>query len=463
MARWHLIQNATRVLDTTHALDLRGVDLWIRNGTLIDVIASGSDAPALLKPDDELHIVDAHGLLVTPRFMDIHVHFREPGNEDAETLATGRRAGLRGGYGCVFTMANTTPVCDEPGLVERTVNAPMGDDPCDVVPVSALSRGLRGSELVDLEAMAAAGAGAFSDDGTWLADRMLARQAFQWAAKNNVLIMQHCEDFEVTGPGVLHACSCTHTADIPGIDRRAEDKAVAADIALAEETHAAFHVCHISTEGAVKALRAGRERGLSVTGEVTPHHLLLTADDAVAGGVDFKMKPPLRESNDVDALIDALQDGTIEAIATDHAPHTDASKAGGLLRAPFGAIGLETAFPSLYTGLVKTGRLDLERLVSGLTTGPARIVGRDVPLIAVGEAFDANLIDLEHEEAVDRDLLASRSKNCPFHGLTLIGWPVASFCRAQLLVHRPRINERIRTYHNANERLEGDSGPPKTT
>jgi dihydroorotase len=206
-----------------------------------------------------------------------------------------------------------------------------------------------------------------------------------------------------------------------------------------------MHVCHVSTRGAAEALRRARDEGLPVTGEVTPHHLVLTAQDAVAGGPDFKMKPPLRDPSDVDALVDALADGTVGAIATDHAPHADASKARGFLEAPFGAIGVETAFPVLFTRLVKTGRLDLARLVTALTSGPAAIVRRDGPRLAAGAPARLNLLDLESARTVDREALASSSHNCPFHGLSLQGWPIASVVGGRFLGHVGEASVRIRT------------------
>ena len=435
MSRWTRIVGAARLLDPASGLDGPG-EIWIRD----DVIVAVGEAPTGGPPDaptpgDEIEEIDASGLVVTPMFVDLHVHLREPGGEESETLASGTAAALRGGYAVVYAMANTSPTCDNPAQIEDLQRRAREVGPVEVVPVSSLSVGLRGRELVDLDANAAAGAGAFSDDGAWLADERLAREAFRWSARQGRLVMQHCEDFDVTGPGVLHQCTCVQRAGLPGIPREAEDRAVERDVRLATEQQAALHVCHVSTAGAVDAIRRAREQGLPITGEVTPHHLVLTAEDAVEGGTDFKMKPPLRDPEDVAALVEALADGTLAAVATDHAPHSDASKARGFLQAPFGAIGVETAFPVLYTELVARGRLPLGRLVTALTSGPCAVVGREAPRIAVGAPARLNLLDLETARPVDRAALASRSHNCPFHGRRLAGWPVASWLAGRLRAH----------------------------
>jgi dihydroorotase len=460
MSRWIRIHNASRLLDPASGVDGPG-EVWIRDGTIHAVQAAGEPAPADVGPGDALDVIDAGGALVTPMFVDIHVHFREPGGEEAETVASGVRAALRGGYALVYAMPNTSPTCDVPDVVEHVARAARAAGDVEVVPVSALSRGLRGRDLVDFEAMAAAGAGAFSDDGAWLADERLAREALRWTARNGRILMQHCEDFDVTGTGVLHACDCVHRAGYPGIDREAEDRAVRRDLRLAAEVGAPVHVCHVSTAGAVDAIRAARERGEPVTAEVTPHHLVLTAEDAVAGGPDFKMKPPLRESADAAALVDALADGTLQALATDHAPHAAARKAAGVLEAPFGAIGLETAFPVVYTRLVTSGRLPLERLVAALTSGPCAVVGRAPPRLAPGHPARLNAIDLETPRTVDREALVSGSRNCPFHGLALRGWPAVSVLESTVHVHVEGGVVRYRTNCTPDDDSGGSEGPPK--
>jgi dihydroorotase len=462
MATWTHLHGASRLLDPASGVDGPG-EVWIRDGLIAYVVPAGAPRPAGVPPDDRVVEIDAEGALVTPMFIDLHVHLREPGGESAETVATGSAAALRGGYAVVYAMPNTRPTCDTPDVVRRVADAAQAAGPVEVVPVSALSRGLSGSRLVDLDEMAAAGAGAFSDDGAWLADEGLAREALRWSARNDRVVMQHCEDFTVTGPGVLHACACVRAAGLPGIDREAEDRAVRRDIHLAEEAGAPLHVCHVSTAGAVAALRAARARGLAVTGEATPHHLSLTAEDAVAGGPDFKMKPPLREAADVAALRDGVADGTLQALATDHAPHADSQKARGLAQAPFGAIGLETAFAAVYTTCVETGAFGVERLVTALTSGPAAVVGRDPPRIAAGAPARLNLVDLTGVRRVDRTRLASRSRNCPFDGLLLRGWPVASLVGGRLHGHAVGEVVRNRTTARNGDDSGGSADPAEST
>jgi dihydroorotase len=360
---------------------------------------------------------------VAPAFTDLHVHLREPGGEEAETIATGTAAALAGGFATVFAMPNTDPVCDTPEAVRSVLERAARAGPCEVVPVSALSKGLEGRTLVDMEAQVAAGAGAFSDDGRWLADPRLADEAFRRAAAGGFLVMQHCEDLALTGPGVLHDAPATRRCGLAGNPREAEDRAVRRDLDLAARHGTRLHVCHVSTSGAAAMLRDARRSGLPVSGEATPHHLLLLVEDALAGGADFKMKPPLRERADADALLEALADGTIEAVATDHAPHAAAKKALGLAGAPFGSIGVETAFATLYTRVVREGRLDLERLVAAFTSGPARIAGRPSRRIAPGEPAALVLVDLDRPRKVEAEALRSRSRNCPFVGMDLWGWP----------------------------------------
>ncbi|MGE3754111.1 MAG: dihydroorotase [Planctomycetota bacterium] len=441
--RWVHVRGAAAIVARGGDAPVAG-DLWVRGD---EVVAVGAQAPPVQPaPGDEIVEIDGRDLLVAPPFIDLHVHFREPGGEAAETIDSGRAAALAGGYGVVYAMANTQPTCDTPELALQTARSADDALPVEVVPISALSRGLRGRELVDLEAMAAAGVGAFSDDGAWLADERLAREAFRWSAREGVPLWQHCEDFAVTGPGVVHACSCSEAHGLPGIPASSEIVAVERDLHLAAEAGAAFHVCHLSTRGALDLVRRARERGAPITAEVTPHHLVLTVEDAVVGGTDFKMKPPLRDPSDVDALVDGLVDGTLGAIATDHAPHTREAKARGWLAAPFGIVGLETAFAVLYTRLVQTGRVTLGRLVEALTAGPAAIARREGPrLVAPGRGARFVLVDLVGRDAVAPDAFRSRSRNTPFTGTALSGWPVALFDGPRTHVLRPRAGERIRT------------------
>ncbi len=418
----------------------RVFDPGARLDGLLDVlIVDGKVAavgPALRAPEGA-EVVDARGHLVLPAFTDLHVHLREPGGEESETIATGTDAALAGGFACVYAMPNTNPTADRPEVLRRVLDAARQAGPCEVVPVSAITEGLRGRVTVDFAAQEAAGAGAFSDDGAWVGDDAVAETAFRAAGDRGFLVMEHCEDFGITGPGVLHDAPSVRAAGFPGIPRTAEDTATGRDLRLAVKFRARLHLCHVSTAGAVERLREARGAGHAVTGEVTPHHLVLTVDDAVRGGPDFKMKPPLREASDVDALVAALEDGTLDAIGTDHAPHAEAKKALGVVKAPFGAIGTETAFPVLYTRLVGTGKLSLRRLVEALVTGPARVARRTPATLTVGAAARVTVVDVATERTVDRARLRSKSRNCPFHGMRLTGWPVVTVVGSSVRRYTP--------------------------
>ena len=418
MTGTHVVVRGGRLFDPGSGLDRLG-DVLVREGRVAGV-GEVPDVPA------GAEVVDARGALVTPAFTDLHVHLREPGNERAETIATGTAAALAGGFATVYAMPNTDPTDDDPAVARRVLEAAARAGPCEVVPVSAITKGLRGRDVVDFDAMVAAGAGAFSDDGAWVADDAVAERAFRAAGERGLLVMEHCEDFSMTGPGVLHEAEAVRRMGLPGIPRGAEDRATARDVDLARRFSTRLHLCHVSTAGAVSLLRSARAAGLAVTGEATPHHLTLTVADALAGGPDFKMKPPLREASDADALVAALADGTIDAIGTDHAPHAPEAKAAGLVGAPFGAIGMETAFPVLYTRLVETRRLPLARLVDALVGGPARVARRAPASLVVGAPARLTVLDVTRRRRVDRERLRSKSRNCPFHGLELTGWPVAT-------------------------------------
>lgn len=426
-----------RIFDPGENLDFIG-DVLVRDGIVVAIGAHLQFAPNA----PNTRTIDARRCLVTPLFTDLHVHLREPGGEASETIATGTAAALAGGFGTVYAMPNTSPTADCPDVIEFVRRAGAAAGPCEVVPVSAITLGLRGRALVDFHAQVAAGAGAFSDDGAWVASDEVASEAFQVCGENGWLVMEHCEDFGITGAGLLHDAPAVRARGIAGIPRDAEDRATARDLDLARRFGTRLHLCHVSTAGAVAALRRAKDSGLTVSGEVTPHHLVLTVADAVradaaGGGADFKMKPPLRDATDVLALVRALEDGTIDAIGTDHAPHSEAKKSAGLPGAPFGAIGLETAFPVLYTHLVRSGRLALGRLVDALVGGPARVAHRRPPALRIGEVARLNVIDVESERHVDRLRLRSKSHNCPFHGMPLYGWPHWNVIEQRIIDHQP--------------------------
>jgi dihydroorotase len=371
----------------------------------------------------EGHEVDAEGLLLAPGLVDVHVHLREPGGEDAETVATGTGAAAAGGFTAVSPMANTDPVCDHAGVVEQVLRLAREAGSCDVFPVGAITKGLKGEELAEIGAMVAVGVRCFSDDGIPLRSAKVMRRALQYARTWDVAICNHAEDPDLIDGGHMHAGERSALLGVPGRPREAEEAMLARDLLLAARQGARLHVPHVSTAGGVALIRAAKARGVRVTAEVTPHHLVLT--DAALTGYDpvFKVNPPLREDADVEALREGLADGTIDAIATDHAPHPVEQKEQELVQAPPGMVGLETSLAVIATELVAPGILTWSQAIAALSAKPARL--RDIPghggPVAAGAPANLVLIDPAATWDVQAHRLVGRSHNTPFAGRTLRG------------------------------------------
>ena len=378
--------------------------------------------------------LEGRGYVVTPGFIDLHAHLREPGFEDSETIASGARAALRGGFTTICAMPNTEPAIDSPGLVAEVVARGAAAVAARVLPVATITRGRAGHELSDLDELAAAGAVAFSDDGSPVQDGRLFRHALEYARTRDLLVIEHAQDLSLSGKGVMHEGVVSARLGLPGIPGASEEVAVSRDIAIAQLTGARLHLTHISTRGAIASIRDAKRRGIRVTCDVTPHHLAMT-DDWVGGSRAFawereergpvaplatpydaatKVNPPLRAWSDVRALWEGLADGTVDAIATDHAPHASTKKDVEFDQAAFGISGLETAL-SLLLGGVSAGWSDRDSVIRALTAGPAAVLG-----ISVREddwiAFDPNA-----EWTVTADSLVSLGKNTPLLGRTLRG------------------------------------------
>lgn len=367
--------------------------------------------------------VDAEGLLLAPGLVDVHVHLREPGGEDAETVASGTAAAAAGGFTAVSAMANTDPVCDHAGIVEQVLRLAREAGSCDVFPVGAITKGLRGEELAEIGAMVAVGVRCFSDDGVPLRSAKVMRRALQYARTWDVAICNHAEDPDLVDGGHMHAGELSELLGVPGRPREAEEAMLARDLLLAARQGARLHVPHVSTAGGVALIRAAKARGVRVTAEVTPHHLVLT--DAALDGYDplFKVHPPLRVEADVVALREGLADGTIDAVASDHAPHPVEQKEQELVQAPPGMVGLETALAVIATDLVATGVLTWSQAVAAMSTRPARL--RDIDThggpVAAGRPANLVLVDTGAEWEVRPDALVGRSRNTPFAGRRLRG------------------------------------------
>jgi len=414
-----------RVVDPSQKLD--GVADVLLEGGRIAAVAARLEAPSA-KP------VDCRGLVILPGFIDMHVHLREPGFEEKETVLTGTRAAVRGGFTTVCAMPNTKPVNDRRETTEALLEAARRAGLANVRPIAAITRGSSGRELVDVGDLVAAGAIAFSDDGRPVESDAIMRRALIEVEAAGSLITDHCEDRTLAGSGVINEGPVSARLGVPGIPRASEDRSTARDLALARETGARVHIAHVSTGGSVAAIAEAKRSGVRVSAEATPHHLLLTDEALASGDPDAKMNPPLRSADDVAALVDAVRTGVIDAIATDHAPHTPADKARGLLDAPFGIVGLETAVALVLDRLVQPGTISLARLVELLSTNPARLLGLAAKgRIAAGADADLTVIDLDRPVVVNKDQFASKGRNTPFNGWRLRGGPVMTIVGGRIV------------------------------
>lgn len=397
----------------------RAVDLRIAGGTLAEI----ARARTLALVSQE-RVVEGDGLLCCPGFVDIHVHLREPGQSEKETLRTGSEAAARGGFTRLACMPNTRPVLDSPESVRDLYLRIAREALVPVHVIAAITRGSEGQELTDFAALKAAGAVAISDDGRGVQRADVMRAALHAAAAVGLPIFAHCEDESLSAGGAVNEGMAAESRCLLGIPAESEVAHVARDLALAERSGARYHVCHMSCADSARLIREARRRGVRASCEVAPHHLLLADADIPGDEARFKMNPPLRSAADRDALIEALLDGTVDAIATDHAPHTEEEKARGLKLAPFGVIGLETAFPLLYTHLCEERGVPLGRILHLLSRGPAELLGLPYSTIRIGARADLVLLDLETEREVSSRELRSKGRNTPFMGRRLRGWPV---------------------------------------
>ena len=370
--------------------------------------------------DDNVEVIDAHGLFVAPGFVDVHVHLREPGGEHKETIETGTKAAARGGFTTVCPMPNTRPVTHFDNLkqlIKETAQV-------RVLPYAAITVRQAGKEHVDFEALAQDGAFAFTDDGVGVQESAMMYEAMQAAAKVNKAVVAHCEDNSLIYGGAMHQGKRSEELGIPGIPNICEAVQIARDVLLAEAAHCHYHVCHVSTKESVRAIRDAKAAGIHVTAEVTPHHLLLTEDDVPGDNAIFKMNPPLRSKEDREALLEGLLDGTIDCIATDHAPHAKEEKAQPMTKAPFGIVGSETAFPLLYTHFVKNGDWSLQQLVDYLTIKPAQTFDLPYGRLEEGSFADLTIINLDEEREIRGEDFLSKADNTPFIGYKVYGNPV---------------------------------------
>jgi dihydroorotase len=413
------------------------MELLIKNGRVVDPATNTDETLDILILDGKIAevsprieasgraVIDAARLVVVPGLIDMHVHLREPGYEAKETIATGSRAAAKGGFTTVCAMPNTNPVNDSRRVTASILAEAARSAAVNVLPIAAISRGSRGEELVDMAGLAEAGAVAFSDDGRPVASSRFMKRALESAKALNALVIDHCEDPDLSEGGVMHEGAVSRRLGFKDMPASAEEVMVARDLILAREAGARLHIAHLSTRGGTLALRAAKAQGVPATAEVTPHHLLLTDDALESGDPNGKMNPPLRSCEHRDALVEAVSSGLIDVIATDHAPHTAEEKSRGIEKAPFGIVGLETAVPLLLDRLVDKKVITLGRFVEILSANPARLLGlKHKGRIAAGADADLTILNLAKDVTIEAAGFESKGRNTPFDGWKLKGLAV---------------------------------------
>ena len=424
-----LLKNGRQINESN---ELVAVDLLVKDGIIIEMTECIENT--------EAQVYDLAGKLVSPGLIDVHVHLSEPGYERKETIETGTKAAARGGYTTIAAMANTIPVPDSMESVTYIEGLLQQSAQVRVFPYAAITLGERGQEIVDVEALSETSILGFSDDGRGIQEAGVMYQAMQRAKAVNKPIVAHCEDDSLLFGGYLHDGEYAKANGHRGILSVSESAQIARDIMLAQATGVHYHICHISTKESVELVRFAKAQGINVTAEVSPHHLILCDTDIVNDDPNFKMNPPLRADADRIACVQGLLDGTIDVIATDHAPHHEDEKAWGIETAPFGIVGLETAFPLMYTTFVKTGKMTLKQLIDCMSTKPATIFNLPYGKLEVGAVADITIIDLDKEMEIDSTQFLSKGKNTPFNGYRVAGWPVMTLVDGKVVYKDEQVN-----------------------
>ena len=421
-----LLLRGGRVVDPSQDLDRRA-DLLLEDGK---VVAVGN-----LSAGKGHEVIDVAGCVVTPGFVDMHVHLREPGREDKETILTGSRAAAAGGFTSIVCMPNTTPVNDNAAItrfiLERAAEAGL----VNVYPTGAITLGSRGEQLAEIGEMHAAGIVAVTDDGRPVQNSQVMRRAMEYARIFDIPVMDHCEDLFLAAGGCMNEGQASTRLGLRGMSRAAEELHVVRDIILSRITGGRVHILHLSTRESLDQVRAAKAQGIRVTCEVLPHHFTLTDDDIQDFDTDFKMMPPLREKADVEAMLEGLADGSIDCLATDHAPHTRLDKEEPFEEAASGVIGMETAIPICWEHLVRAGVVPVSRLVELFSLNPSRILKLGKGTLAEGADADVTVIDPDRRQVVDPSRFRSKGRNCPFRGWELRGAPVLTVVGGRV-VHR---------------------------
>jgi dihydroorotase len=423
-----LLLRGGRVLDPSQGLDLASGDVLLVDGKV-------EHAGARIAGPDDAETIDCAGLVVSPGFIDVHCHLREPGREDVETIATGARAAAAGGFTAVCAMPNTDPVTDNQAAVGFIIRQAIRAQAARVYPIGAITMGQKGESLAEFGEMVAAGAVAVSDDGKPVVSAQMMRTALEYARTFGIPVADHCEEPTLAKGGAMNEGLTSARLGLRGIPSEAEEIMAIRDILLARRTGGHVHLCHMSTKGSVELIRWGKERGINVTAEVCPHHLSLTESEVEGYNTNAKMNPPLRTAEDVEALQQAVRDGTIDVVATDHAPHHYDEKEREFPDAPNGIIGLETALAVLVTWLVVPGVIDYATLVEKMACAPARVFHLPGGTLRRGSVADVTVFDPEREWVVDPARFRTRGRNTPYAGQTLRGMAVCTVVDGRV-VHR---------------------------
>ncbi|MFC1875257.1 dihydroorotase [Chloroflexota bacterium] len=424
-----LLIKGGRIIDPGRNIDYRG-NLFITEGEISSLTSQDSGIPA---PDYE--VLHAEGMIICPGLIDFHCHLRQPGFEEKETIASGSRAAAKGGFTTICCMPNTNPSLDNRTTIDYVMSIAASEGVIRVLPIGCISRGRKGEELADMKGLAQAGVVAFSDDANTVMDSHLMCRAMEHSLALGLPISDHCEDTALSSSGQVNEGSIATRLSLPGVSAAAEENIVTRDLTLAQQTGARIHIAHTSTEGSVELIRRAKDKGICATAEVTPHHLTLTEESVLDYGTMAKVNPPLRTERDINALVRGLNEGVIDIIATDHAPHTERDKQREFALAPFGISGFETALASLM-GLVHNGQLELKLLIAKLTSEPAKIIGErfgSLGTLEVGSAADVTIFDPNLKWTVNTNKFISKGKNTPLDGKRLKGKVMATIYQGKLV------------------------------